>query len=202
MRTVTSVGLLVTIALLGVLAIGLAQGSNSPGMMEVSSREQNVTAGDSFDVELVMTSSSGFYADEKVGSVNVTLNYSEGVTAEEVRYGDWFDGDGESTNRTHELRPETREVQLEQASKSGDSGQWKRFATVEFSADRGFEGDVDLRVSELRVTFTNGQPAHVVTFDEVVHVKPAESGGLPLSGFVASVCFVSVLLVALARLRR
>ena len=200
MRVSKAAVLLTAFAVLAVAVMGSAQASSSPDMLEVSSQEQNVTAGETFDVDLLMTSTGGFYGDVEVESVNATLSYGDGVTAEEVRYGDWFQ-EAEEASRSHEIRPESREVVFEQSSESGDSGQWKRLATVEFSAKQGFEGEVDIEVSDVQVTLTNGQPAHVVTFDDEVDVKPVESRGLPQSGFVAALTLVSLLLVSLLRAR-
>lgn len=200
-RTVCLVALAVVATTLSLSIAAPASAGDVPTVMQLSPSEENVTAGDGFQVDLVLTSDGGPYGDVEVESVEATLSYGEGVQAEDVGHGSWFEGGDVDPERSHSIDTREREVRVRQSLKSGDTGSVETYATVDFTSDAGFEGRVPLEVSELNVTLTDGREIQAVSHSDSVKVRAAEGGGLPMPGFGFVASVAASLSLAYRRLR-
>lgn len=202
MRRTTCTAVLVCVGT--VFALSLAppvSAGDVPTIMQLNPSEENVTAGDEFEVDLVLTSDGGGYGDVEVRSVDATLSYGDGVAVEEVRYGSWFEDGDVAPERSHTVDADAREVRFEQSLESGDTGTVETYATVVFVANAGVDGEVALDVSELNVTLTDGQEIQAVSHSGSVEVRSAEDNGLPMSGFGVVAAAAASLALAVRRLR-
>ncbi len=202
MRRTTCIAVLVCVG--AVFALSLAppvSAGDVPTIMQLSPSEENVTAGDEFEVDLVLTSDGGGYGDVEVRSVDATLSYGEGVTVEDVRYGSWFEDGDVAPERSHTVDADAREVRFEQSLESGDTGMVETYAPVVFVADTDFDGKVALEVSELNVTLTDGNEMPAVPHSDSVEVRSAEDDGLPMAGFGVVAALTASLAVSVRRLR-
>ncbi len=189
-----------------------ATGGDAPGILQTEPSQEHVQPGESFTVDLVLTSDGG-YGDVDVSTVNVVLTYSEGVTATSVEYGPWFEDHGDP-EQEHEIDPGSREVSIRQSLDEGATGGAVNYATVAFDTDSDFEGNVSIQPDRVEITLTNDLPSPAVPHHSTVYVGDTPPGetendgddSVPQTGFtaVAGVLTLAVASVyrSLSRVRR
>lgn len=208
-----SLAFVVCVCLLLSVAAAPASAGDVPTILQIQPTEQQVEPGENFTVDLVLTSDGG-YGDVQVRSANVTVTYTEGVTASSVEHGPWFERSESQPTREHEIDAEAREVSVYQSLEEGATGGAVTYATLSFESDDEFTGNVTLHPRDVNVTLTNDLPVESIGHNATVYVGEAgvgdderedadsDDGGPTQPGFHVAAAAAALFAVLARRLRR